>query len=151
MIQRLLPYNTTTDDDDESLEICMLSPDDISKVSPFFWPADTGASCQIYDQFSICRYIISTKHCQIEIRGVVLYFEAKGTVDLKSNDGLLIVLRIILYVPILGVNLLLANHLYKTGLVGSFNLNKMYFKLKKKMVIKATIKNNLYIINHILK
>jgi hypothetical protein len=56
-----------------------------------------------------------------------------------------------LYISKLGINLLSARHLYKVGLVGSFNSGKMYFKLNKKTVIKAMIENGVYILNHVSK
>jgi hypothetical protein len=61
------------------------------------------------------------------------------------------VLKYVLYIPKSGANLLLARYLCEAGLVGSFNSGKMYFKLNGKTVIKATMENGLYIVNHISK
>jgi hypothetical protein len=60
-------------------------------------------------------------------------------------------LKNMLYVPKLGANLLSARRLCEAGLVGSFNSGKMYFKLNGKTIIKATMENGLYILNHVSK
>jgi hypothetical protein len=101
------------------------------------------------DQPSIFRCMIPIKCRRIQVGGGVLYSEAKSTVDLKCKDGSSMVLKNVLYVPKLGVNLLSARCLYEVGLVRSFNSGKMYFKLNRKTVIKATMENGLYIVNHV--
>jgi hypothetical protein len=47
--------STSSDDDDGILEVCNLSHDDISKVTPFSYLADTVASSHMFDQPSIFR------------------------------------------------------------------------------------------------
>jgi hypothetical protein len=54
--------STSSDNDDGILEVCNLSHDDISKVTPFSWPTDTGASSHMSDQPSIFRQIILIKY-----------------------------------------------------------------------------------------
>jgi hypothetical protein len=95
--------------------------------------------------------MIPIKRRRIQVGGGVLYSQAKGTVDLKCNDGSSMVLKNMLYVPKLGANLLLARCLCEAGLVGSFNSGNMYFKLTGNTVIKATMENGLYIVNHVSK
>jgi hypothetical protein len=67
------------------------------------------------------------------------------------KDGSSMVLKNVLYIPKLGTNLLSARRLCKVGLVGSFNLGTMYFKLNGKTIIKAKMENGLYIVNHVSK
>jgi hypothetical protein len=143
--------NRISNDDDEILEACNLSYDDIGKVTPFSWLADTGASSHMSDQPSIFRRIIFIIHRWIQVRGEVLYSDTKETVDLTCNDHLLIVLKNTFYVPKLGTNLLSARYLYEVGLVRSFNSSIMYFKLNRKTIIKVKIENGLYIVNHVSK
>jgi hypothetical protein len=79
----------------------------------------------------------------------VLCSDVIRTVDLKCKDGSLMVLM--LYVPKLDANLLLARHLYEADLVGSFNSGTIYFKLNGKTIIKVKMENGLYIVHHISK
>jgi hypothetical protein len=136
---------------DKILKICNLSHVDISNVIPFSWPADTSIFSHISDQPSIFRRMISIKCCHIQVRGGVLYLEAKDTVDLKFKDGSSIVLKNVVYVSKLRANLLSARCLYKAGLVRFFNSSKIYFKLNRKTVIKAMMEHSLYIVNYISK
>jgi hypothetical protein len=146
-----LPNNTTSDDDNEIQEVCNLSHDDISKATPFSWPADTGGSSHMSDQSSIFRRTIPVKRRGIQVGGGVLYSAGKGTVNLNCKDGSSMVLKNVLYVPKLVANLLSARRLCEAGLVGSFNSGNMYFKLNGKTVTKATMENGLYIVNHVSK
>jgi hypothetical protein len=70
-------------------------------------------------------------------------------VDLICKDGLSMILKNVLFVPKLGANLLSARRLYEAGLVGCFDSGNMYFKLNRKTVVKATMENSLYIVNHV--
>ena len=51
----------------------------------------------------------------------------------------------------LGVNLILGRRIYKGGLKGIFNLDKMYYKQGNMKVIEATMNQGLYIVSHIAK
>jgi hypothetical protein len=95
--------------------------------------------------------MIPIKCRRIQVGGGVLYFDAKGTVDLMCKDGSSIVLKNLLYVLKLGANVLSARRLYEAGLVGSFNSGTMYFKLNGETIIKAKIENGPYIVHHIAK
>jgi hypothetical protein len=139
--------SSSPDDDDGIFEGCNLSHHDISKVTRFSWAEDTGASLHMSDQPSIFKQMIPINRRRIQVGGGVLYSDAKGTVDLKCNDGSPMVVRNVFLVPKLGANLISARCLCEAGLVGSFNLGKMYFKLDGKTVIKVTMENGLYIVN----
>ena len=78
-----------------------------------------------------------------------MYADFKGTANIVCEDGLLMLLADTLYVPGLGVNLLLARQICQSGLKGSFNKDYMFFKLYKERVIEVTIRNRLYIITHV--
>jgi hypothetical protein len=123
---------TNSDEDDETVEVCNLSRDDISKVTPVSWPADTGASSPMSDQPSIVRQMIPIKRRRIQVGGGVLYSEAKGTVNLTCKDGSSMILKNVLFVPKLGANFLSARRLCEAGLVGCFDSGNMYFKLNGK-------------------
>jgi hypothetical protein len=77
------PNSSSHDEDDGILEVCNLSHDDIRKVTSFSWAADTGASSPMSDQRSIFKQMIPIKHQHIQVRGRIVYSEAKGIVDLK--------------------------------------------------------------------
>ena len=60
-------------------------------------------------------------------------------------------LKDILYVPRLGVNLVLVRKLCQRGLKGSFDKTHIYFKHRPKTVDTIIITNSLYIIIYVLK
>jgi hypothetical protein len=93
--------------------------------------------------------MIPIKCQRIQVRGEVLYSQAKGIVNLICKDSSSMILNNVLFVPKLGANLLSARHLYEAGLVGCFDSGNIYFKLNGKTVVKATMENGLYIVDHV--
>ncbi|KAI0999756.1 hypothetical protein K3495_g8444 [Podosphaera aphanis] len=144
------PSESSSDNSEESDsdEVCNLSQEDIRKIAPS-WPAEIGASSHMSDIPSLFRHLKSTKLRRIQVGGGVLYSDAKGTVKVACEDSSSMLLKNDLFFPKLGTDLLSARRLCESGLVGSFNSNWIYFKLKGKIIIKAKKENGSYIINHI--
>ena len=55
----------------------------------------------------------------------------------------------VLYVPDLGISLMSARRVCDAGLKGHFNSTLVYFKKDGRKIIKATLQDGLYIVNHI--
>jgi hypothetical protein len=136
-------------DTDDDVEECHISKDEISKVAPSTWPADTAASSHMSDQPDCFRSLTRIKKRKIQVGGGVMYAREKGTAVMKCQDGTQAILLDVLYVPGLGINLLSARRLYQKGLKGSFDENYMYFKDGKNIIVEAKMQNGLYVVSHI--
>ncbi|KAI1001371.1 hypothetical protein K3495_g6826 [Podosphaera aphanis] len=69
----------------------------------------------------------------------------------ECKDGSSTLVKNVFYIPNLGVNLLCAKGLCKTGMQGSFDNKNIWIKDKEKLVIHAQQKDRLYIVKHITK
>jgi hypothetical protein len=139
----------SSQDLEDADETVLLSNELIRKAQPSTWPADSGASSHMSDQPSLFRKMIPIKRRTIRVGGGLMYADQKGTVDMMCEDGSSMLLADVLYVPGLGVNLLSARRICQSGLKGSFDRDKMFFKLHKEKIIEATMRNGLYIVTHV--
>jgi hypothetical protein len=141
--------HSDTDSDVEASEHVLLSREEICKVTPSTWPADTGASSHMSDQRNLFRELIPIPRRTIRVGGGVLYAREKGTAVLMCKDGSSMLLADTLFVPNLGVNLLSGRRMCQAGLKGSIREDKLYFKLGKKRIVHATMQQGLYIVTHV--
>jgi hypothetical protein len=139
----------TSDSEDEEIETCRLSKDILGKASPSTWAGDTGASSHMSDQPSLFRRIIKIKRRIVRVGGGELYADWKGEAQVVCKDGSSTWLSDVLLVPNLGVNLLSGRRICAAGLKGRFNSRALCFKLGKKIIIKATMDDGLYVVSHI--
>ncbi|KAI0999558.1 hypothetical protein K3495_g8642 [Podosphaera aphanis] len=86
---------------------------------------------------------------RIRVGGGELYADFKGRVELRLPGGEYILLLDVLYDPNLGFNLLSRRRVCQKGLVGSFNEKSMYFSLKEKIFVTATLSGGIYIVSGI--
>jgi hypothetical protein len=139
----------TSDTEDEEFETCRLSKDILGKASPSTWAGDTGASSHMSDQPSLFRRMIKIKRRLVRVGGGELYADWKGEAHVVCKDGSSTWLSDVLLVPNLGVNLLSGRRMCAAGLKGRFNSHALCFKLGKKIIIKATMDDGLYVVSHI--
>jgi hypothetical protein len=139
----------TSDTEDEEFETCRLSKDILGKASPSTWAGDTGASSHMSDQPSLFRRMIKIKRRLVWVGGGELYADWKGEAHVVCKDGSSTWLSDVLLVPNLGVNLLSGRRMCAAGLKGRFNSHALCFKLGKKIIIKATMDDGLYVVSHV--
>ncbi|KAI0996426.1 hypothetical protein K3495_g11756 [Podosphaera aphanis] len=122
-----------------------------SRIPPSSWVSDTAASSHMTDNSSLFResQIPLSRRRRIQVGGGELHTDFKGTVELRPPGVEYILLSDVLYVPNLDVNLLSGRHVCQKGLVGSFNDKSMYFSLKEKIVVTATLSGGVYIVSEI--
>lgn len=139
----------TSDSEDEEIEKCCLSKDILGKASPSTWAGDTGASSHMSDQPLLFRRMTKIKRRLVRVGGGELYADWKGEAQVVCEDGSSIWLSDVLLVPNLGVNLLSGRRICAAGLKGYFDSHALYFRLGKKIIIKATMDDGLYVVSHI--
>jgi hypothetical protein len=139
----------TSDSEDEEIETCRLSKDILGKASPSTWAGDTGASSHMSDQPSLFRRMIKIKRRLVRVGGGELHADWKGEAQVVCKDGSSTWLSHVLLVPNLGVNLLSGRRICAAGLKGRFDSRALCFKLGKKIIIKATMDDGLYVVSHI--
>ena len=120
--------STSSSENDKEEEVgyetAALSKELAGKPSSFvaFWVADSGASSHITNQLQLFRQpIIPIKRRVIKVGGGRLYADQCGTAVLRAPDSNKALLVNVLYVPLLGVNLLSRRKLCQRGLIGHFN------------------------------
>jgi hypothetical protein len=69
----------------------------------------------------------------------VIYTDYKGIAELVYKDSSSLLLQDTLYIPGLGVNLVLVRKIYQASLKGLFNKNTIHFTQGNKKVISAKI------------
>ena len=96
------------------------------------------------NQLQLFSSLRPIKRQAIKVGGGRLYSDQRGVVRVKVNNGSTI-LKDVLFVPQLGVNLLSGKRVCENGLRGNFDNNAMYYTRDNKTIIKASIKNGLYV------
>jgi hypothetical protein len=140
---------SSAESEDDDIEVAALSKEQICKAIPSEWPADTGASSHMSDQPNLFRNLEPIKRRTVKVGGGVLYANHRGTANMVCPDGSSMLLADCLYVPDLGVNLMSARRLCEGGLKGAFNDKKMYFKNGNKTIVRATMREGLYIVTNV--
>lgn len=69
---------------------------------------------------------------------------------MRILDRTLILISNYLFIPDLGISLLLVRRLCEVGLKGEIDYKKLYLRRGIKIVIKVRITNRLYLISHII-
>lgn len=85
----------------------------------------------------------------IQVGGGTLTSSHRGTVVVKCADGSSGIAKNVFYVPNLGVNLLSAKRLCRTGMKGQFDEKNVWIKDGNKIMIHAVQTDGLYIVKHI--
>ncbi|KAI0992332.1 hypothetical protein K3495_g15854 [Podosphaera aphanis] len=85
----------------------------------------------------------------IQVGGGTLKSSHRGTVKVKCADGSSGIAKKVFHVPNLGVNLLSAKRLCKTGMKDFFDEKNVWIKDGEKIVIHAVQNDGLYIVKHI--
>ncbi|KAI0996954.1 hypothetical protein K3495_g11227 [Podosphaera aphanis] len=142
----------SSEPESEKEEAVHLSRECISKSSPEDWILDTGATSPMTDKLHLFRGP-PKRICRVTIKvgGGELHSDKRGVAIVKCKDGSSTLVKNVFYVPNLGVNLLSARGLCKTGMQGSFDNKNIWIKDKEKLVIHAQQKDGLYIVKHITK
>ncbi|KAI0991350.1 hypothetical protein K3495_g16837, partial [Podosphaera aphanis] len=128
----------------------MLTKELIRKSTPAEWVLDTGATSPMTDQIHLFRGKLKRINTiTIQVGGGTLKSSHRGTVKVKCADGSSGIAKKVFYVPNLGVNLLSAKRLCKTGMKGFFDEKNVWIKDGEKIVIHAVQNDGLYIVKHI--
>lgn len=146
-----------TSDDDATLaegetnENVYLSSEEIRKATPSIWACDSAATSHMSDQSTLFRSMIRIPRRSIKVGGGVIYSDHKGEVDMVCVDGSKATLTNVLYVPKLGVNLLSGRQVCRHGLEAGYDESSHWFRSKAdgRVIIKAEIKDGLYIVTHV--
>jgi hypothetical protein len=145
--------NSDTDADEAIEEVANISKEQASKIPSSEWVADSGASSHMTDQhqfFSGPLYPI--KRRTIKVGGGNLYTDYIGDAKMTMSNGDCLILSKVLYVPLLGVNLLSGRQMCKNGLFGSFDLKHLYLRDHTgREKIRASSKGGVYIVDKISK
>ncbi|KAI1006202.1 hypothetical protein K3495_g2019 [Podosphaera aphanis] len=122
----------------------------ISKSPLTYWVLNTGATSPMTDQIHLFRGPLKRiGSTTIQVGRGVLKSDHRGTAIVKCADGSSGLVKKAYYVPNLGVNLLSAKQLCKTGMKGVFDENNIWIKDGNKKMIHATQSDGLYIVKHI--
>ncbi|KAI0993059.1 hypothetical protein K3495_g15125, partial [Podosphaera aphanis] len=128
----------------------MLTKELISKSTPAAWVLDTGATSPMTDQIHLFRGKLKKIHpTTIQVGGGTLISSHRGTVVVKCADGSSGIAENVFYVPNLGVNLLSAKRLCRTGMKGHFDEKNVWIMDENKIMIHAVQTDGLYIVKHI--
>ncbi|RKF60053.1 hypothetical protein OnM2_054079, partial [Erysiphe neolycopersici] len=139
-----------SDFDCSTIQKVMLSRALISKSVPANWVLDTGATSPMTDQIHLFRgKLKKINRTTIQVGGGLLASSYRGTVVVKCEDGSSGIAHDVFYVPNLGVNLLSAKQLCRTGMKGHFDENNVWIKDGSKTMIHAAQIDGLYIVKHI--
>ncbi|CCU83133.1 hypothetical protein BGHDH14_bgh04759 [Blumeria hordei DH14] len=139
-----------SDSDFHKPQKVMLTKELISKSTPAAWVLDTGATFPMTDQIHLFRGKLKNIHpITIQVGGGTLTSSHRGTVVVKCADGLWGIAENVFYVPNLGVNLLSAKRLCRTGMEGHFDEKNVWIKDENKTMIHAVQSDGLYIVKHI--
>ena len=155
---RLSEERSTTSDEeatviDESDEHVHLSGEEIRKATPSTWVCDSAATSHMSDQTKLFRSMKKIPRRSIKVGGGVIYSNHIGEVDMVCDDGSSTVLANVLYVPKLGVNLLSGRRVCGKGMEAGYDEISHWFKSKEsgRIILKAEIRNGLYIVTHVAK
>lgn len=142
--------NITNDDEEE--EVAYLIKEVASKLQPFSWIADTGASSHMTNKINLFSGPLTRiKRRIIKVEGGVLHTDHMKTVILRSRLEKEVIIKQVYYVPDLGANLLSCRRLYMLGLKGRFDIDFIYLQSNNIDVLKADHKEEVYVYTWISK
>ncbi|KAI1006803.1 hypothetical protein K3495_g1409 [Podosphaera aphanis] len=122
----------------------------IRKSTPAEWVLDNGATSPMTDQIHLFRGRLKRINTiTIQVGGGTLKLSHRETVEVKFADGSSGIAKKVFYVTNLGVNLLSAKPLCKTGMKSFFDEKNVRIKDGEKIVIRAVQNDGLYIVKHI--
>jgi Reverse transcriptase (RNA-dependent DNA polymerase)/gag-polypeptide of LTR copia-type len=140
----------TAPESEEGDETAAISAEDIRKVPPSAWVADTACTSHMTDNPRLFRAPPKQFKRGIKVGGGRIFSTHKGTAEMRLPDGNSVLLSNVLLVPKLGVNLLSAKKVCLNPMVkGSFDLQSMWFHYGEELILKATVQGGVYLISWI--
>ena len=132
-------------------EYAAVTQDTASKISLDEWIPDTAASSNMTDNLKNFHGPLKPiPRRVIKVGGGRLFSRYIGVAEIRLKDGRSMRLKDCLYVPCLGANLLSARRICTTSkLRGAFDATKMYIHKNNKVLLLASFRDGVYIVDHI--
>jgi hypothetical protein len=132
-------------------EYAAVTQDTASKISLDEWIPDTAASSNMTNNLKNFHGPLKPiPRRVIKVGGGRLFSRYIGVAEIRLKDGRSMRLKDCLYVPCLGANLLSARRICTTSkLRGAFDATKMYIHKNNKVLLLASFRDGVYIVDHI--
>jgi hypothetical protein len=142
-------HSSDTENEQEPDEFAAISKDVTCKIPKSTWIADSGASSHMTDNKSLFSSILKRITTRtIKVGGGYLYTSYAGPVKIKAQNGGVVTLARVYYVPGLGANLLSGRRLCQNGLRGCFTDKSLtMINQSGKTIVEATLSGGVYLVD----